>query len=41
MRRIRFFDTYFEGGPVPVTATAYDADGGVLGSKKANHGAFF
>jgi hypothetical protein len=41
MRRMRFFDTYFEGAPVPVRATAFDAAGQVLGSKKANRGSFF
>lgn len=41
MRRMRFFDTYFEGSPGPVRATAFDAAGQVLGSKKSTGGSFF
>jgi hypothetical protein len=41
MRRMRFFDTYFEGSPAPVRATAFDAAGQTLGSKRSTGGSFF
>jgi hypothetical protein len=41
MRRMRFFDAYFEGAPVPVNASAFDVNGALLGTKKPTSGSFF
>jgi hypothetical protein len=41
LRHLKFFDGYFEGAPIPVEMTAYDATGKALGSKKPTGGSFF
>jgi hypothetical protein len=40
-RRLRYFDTYFEGNPVPIEVSALDAAGRTLVTKKPTGGSFF